>query len=100
VREDFVAGFVETGQEPGGAAWAWVDWSGAVAALDAGRLVCSSSEQQVLRLAASLAEGVVVDVREAVSGLDAATIALVVQVIVHAAGLGECAVTLSGAGGR
>jgi hypothetical protein len=100
VREDFVAGFVETGQGPGGAVMAWVDWSGAVAALDARRLVCSSSEEQVLRLAASLAEGVAVDVREVVSGLDATTISLVVQVIVHAAGLGDCAVTLSGAGGR
>jgi len=79
---------------------AWIDWPAAVAALEAGRLSCSSSEGQVLRIAASLAEGVPVDVREAVSGLDTTNIVLVAQAIMHAAGLRGCAVTLSGADSR
>jgi hypothetical protein len=92
--------FVETGESLDGTPMAWVDWLGVVAALEAGRLPCSSGEGQVLRIAASLAEGVPVDVREAVSGLDAANIVLVAQAIVHAAGHRHCAVTLTGVDGR
>jgi len=40
-----------------GAVLAAVDWEAAVAGLDAGRLPCSSSEEQMLRLAASIAGG-------------------------------------------
>jgi hypothetical protein len=79
---------------------AWVDWPAAVAALEAGRLPCSPSEGHVLRIAASLAEGVPVDLREAASGLDAANIVLVAQAIVHAAGHRDCAVALTGAEDR
>jgi hypothetical protein len=79
---------------------AWIDWLAAVAALEAGRLPCSPSEGQVLRVAASLAEGVPVDVREAVSGLDTTNIVLVAQAILHAAGHRGCAVTLAGTDGR
>jgi len=63
-----------------------VDWSGAVAALQSGGLPCSSSEAQMLRIAASLAEGVEVDLRDAVCGLDAANAALVADALLHAAG--------------
>jgi len=96
LRGDFVAAFVETGESFDGVLMAWVDWSGAVAALEVGRLPCSSSEGRVLRIAASLAEGVVVDLREAVSGLDTVNIVRVAQAIVHAGGHRDCAVTVTG----
>jgi hypothetical protein len=75
---------------------AWVDWPAAVAALQVGRLPCSPSEAQVLRIAASIAEGIPVDMQEAVSGLDSANIVLVAQAIVHAAGHRGCAARLLG----
>jgi hypothetical protein len=40
----------------------------------------------VLRIAASIAEGVPVDLREAVTGLDASNIVLVAEAVLHAAG--------------
>jgi hypothetical protein len=65
---------------------AWVDWPAAVSALDAGRLACSGSEAKMLRLAASIAEGVPVDLRATISGLDEANVALLVRAVLHAAG--------------
>lgn len=65
---------------------AFVDWAGALAALDAGRLACSSSEGQLLRIAGSLAEGIAVDLRDAVTGLDTINTGLVARAICHAAG--------------
>ncbi len=67
-------------------AWAFVDWSAALAALNGGRVVCSGSERQVLLLAVSLAGGVPVDLRDALVGLDQATMVLVAEVVLHAAG--------------
>ncbi len=68
---------------------AFVDWSAAVAAWECGKLACSSSERRVLRLAASLAEGVPVDLGEAVCGLDAANAGLLARALLHAAGHGS-----------
>jgi hypothetical protein len=70
----------------GGTLMAWVDWSSAVAGLEEGRLPCSSGEGQVLRIAASLADGVPVELGQAVSGLDDANIVLVARAVLHAAG--------------
>jgi hypothetical protein len=101
LRADFVGWFIEISQGfVDGTPMALVDWSEAVAALEAGRLPCSASEGQILRIAASLAEGLPLDVRKAVSGLDAANIVLVVEAILHAAGHRECDVALAGADGR
>jgi hypothetical protein len=86
-RHDFTDGFVETGEGwSDGTPMAWVDWLGAVSALEAGRLPCSGSEAQVLKVAASIAEGVPVDLRGAVGGLDAANTVLVATSVLHAAG--------------
>ena len=63
-----------------------VDWAGAISALDAGLLPCSGSERRLLRLAASLGEGVPVDLQDAVTGLDKANITHVTTAICHAAG--------------
>jgi hypothetical protein len=65
---------------------AFVDWSAAVAALGSGRLPCSSSEGQVLQLAASFAEGAPVDLRATVCGLDATNGVLVARALLHATG--------------
>lgn len=65
---------------------AWVDWEDASRALDVGRLPCSSSEGQILRIAASIAEGVPVDLHDVLSGLDDHNLSLVVKAVAHAAG--------------
>jgi hypothetical protein len=86
-REDFLAECVNVEVVADGEpARAFVDWSAVVAALKAGRLVCSGGERQVLLLAVSLAEGVPVDLRDALVGLDQATMVLVAEVVLLAAG--------------
>lgn len=98
-RSDFVDGFVEW--DYGlvcGTEMAFVDWQAAVTALDAGRLACSDSEGQVLRIAASIAVGTSVGLREALSGLDQRNIALVAQAVLHADGHRGARVVLAGRG--
>lgn len=91
-RRDFVDGFVDAvnpSTRPQPTRYtdtAFVDWVGALAALDAGRLRCSSGEGQLLRIAASLAEGIPVDLRDAITGLDTINTGLVARAICHAAG--------------
>jgi hypothetical protein len=85
-RGDFLDIAVEFGWEVfSGREMAAVDFGAAAGALDAGVLPCSG-EGQVLRIAASIAEGVPVDLREAVTGLDEGNIALVAVAVLHAAG--------------
>ena len=64
---------------------AGVDWPAAVEALAAGRLPCSGSEGCVLRIAASIAAGVPVDL-SGLSMLDKVNIDLVVEAVLHANG--------------
>jgi len=85
-RRDFVELFVEMDLDPDGTPLAFVDWAGAVGALTAGRLVCSDSQGLILRLAASLAQGMPVDLGAAVSGLDANSIELVVAAVLSGNG--------------
>lgn len=68
---------------------AFVDWVAALEALESGRLACSSSEAQVLRIAASIAEGIPVDLRDATCGLDWANAQRFAGALVHAAGHGR-----------
>lgn len=64
-----------------------IRWHAAVHALEAGRLSCSSSEQSILRIAASLADpGIAVRLRENLGNLDARNIALVTDAIAAANG--------------
>ena len=63
-----------------------VSWRAAVRALTANRLSCSDGEGFVLRIAASIAEGIAVDLRECLSTLDDANIGLVVDAVGRAAG--------------
>jgi ADP-ribose pyrophosphatase YjhB (NUDIX family) len=88
-RRDFVDGFIDADTtyhstaQPGGA---FVDWAAALTALDAGDLPCSSGEGQLLRIASSLAEGIPVDLRDAITGMDSTNTGLVARAVCHAAG--------------
>ena len=90
LRDDFVSEFVvvlehtET-ERPR----AFVDWAGSVRALESGRLCCSSSEGQMLRLAVGIVEGIAVDLREVVCGLDATNALSAARALWHAAGHGR-----------
>ncbi|MCA1672083.1 MAG: hypothetical protein LC799_07730 [Actinobacteria bacterium] len=98
-REDFLAECVQVGVTEVDV-FACVDWTAAVAALKTGRLVCSCSERQVLLLAASLAEGLLVDLRELLTGLDNINAALVADVIAHATGHRRYVATFDGGTAR
>ena len=63
-----------------------VDFEAAACALEAGALPCSGGEGRVLRIAASIAAGVPVDLREAVTGLDENNAVLAAAAVLHAAG--------------
>jgi hypothetical protein len=86
-RADFTR-FVQTGTyfTDDTTAIADIDWPSAINALDAGDLPCSAGETRLLRLAASIGEGLPVDLRQALTGLDDTTIDLTVQAVQHAAG--------------
>jgi hypothetical protein len=96
-RDDFREIAVAFGWEAcSGQVLAAVDFEAVAGALAAGELPCSGSEGQVLRLAASIACGVPVDLGGAVSGLDAANTGLVADAVLHAAGHQELMVGRGG----
>ena len=63
-----------------------IDWAAATAALHAGELPCSGGERRILQLAASLAGGIPVDLRDTVTGLDDHNAARLLTAIRHTAG--------------
>lgn len=63
-----------------------IDWPAAVTALDTAHLPCSTSQQQILRIAASLAHGIPVDLHDTLTGLDQHNIQLVITAVLHASG--------------
>jgi len=64
-----------------------IRWKAAIHALDTGRLPCSSSENAVLRIAASLGDhDIPVHLRQVLGGLDQRNIALVTAAITTANG--------------
>ncbi len=67
-------------------ALAMVSWRAAVRALEAGRLPCSDGEGYLLRIAASIAAGVAVDLRKCLSTLDDVNIGLVADAVRCAGG--------------
>ena len=69
----------------GGRRIARVDFAAAADAVQ-GVLPCSAGERQVLLVAASIAEGIPVDLREAALTLDAGSVAGIAQAVCHAAG--------------
>ena len=86
LREDFLQVAVEVRWEPfRGREVAAVDFAAAADAVQ-GVLPCSDGERQVLLVAASIAEGIPVDLREAALCMDAANAARAAQAVCHAAG--------------
>jgi hypothetical protein len=87
-RDDFLGRFVGLVPETagGGGVLAVVSWRAAVRALSSGRLPCAGSEGSVLRIAASIAGGVPVNLSECLSTLDESTIGLVVGAVLRAGG--------------
>ena len=82
-RADFTSRFISI---PGdGAGLAVIDWPAATAALD-DSLPCSGGENRMLRLAASLAGGIPVNLRDALTGIDDHGIQLVINAVRHASG--------------
>ena len=87
-REDFTSRFITVGTSisDGTTIMAAIAWDAAIAALHAGELPCSGGEQRVLKLSSSLAGGIPVDLRNAVTGLDDGNITRLVTAIRHASG--------------
>jgi hypothetical protein len=95
-REDFVGEFAETFESTTGhSPMTVLDWSAALGAVESGRVLCSSSESQMLRIAASIAEGIPVDLRGTLCGLDSTNSVLVAQALLHAAGHQRCGFAIS-----
>ena len=65
---------------------AHLNWQAAITALDTGELPCSGGEGRMLRLAASLAEGIPVDLRDALTGIDTNNITLMTKAVLHTSG--------------
>jgi hypothetical protein len=85
--DDFREVAVEFGWEPfSGQVTAAVDFEAVAGVLEAGELPCARSEGQVLRLAASIAAGVPVDLGSAVAVQDASSTGVVACAVLHAAG--------------
>jgi hypothetical protein len=85
-RDDF-ARFTHTAASiTDGTLLAWIDWDAASTALNAGQIPASSGETSIFRLAASLAAGCPVSLRDTVPGLDHHNLHLVTTAIRHAAG--------------
>ena len=86
-RDDFVEGFIKIGWDlASDTPMAYVNWPAVLTALDTGTLACSSGEAQILRIAASIAEGIPVDLRENLTSLDSHNTNLVTRAVIHAAG--------------
>lgn len=85
-RDDFARRFVIVCRSPGsGKPMAVIDWPAAVTALGAS-LPCSGGEQRMLKLTASLADGIPVDLRDTLTGLDDRNIQLLITAVRRASG--------------
>ena len=99
VRDDFLV-YVEFCRGFRGESMAAIDWRAVWTALEDGGLPCSSGERQVLRVAASIAEGVPIDLRDAVTSLDAVNSVLVARAVLAAGGHHGAAAALAEVPGR
>ena len=76
-----------TGRAGIGDLWlAVVDWPAVVEALDTGRLTCSPTAGQVLRVAAGIAKGFPVNLHTCLSTLDKDAVVLVTAALLRATG--------------
>jgi ADP-ribose pyrophosphatase YjhB (NUDIX family) len=86
-RSDFRDRFVRTGASMAdNTQMATIDWPAAITALETGDLPCSGGEGRMLRLAASLIDGIPVDLHDALTGLDDTNLNLVAASVLHAGG--------------
>jgi hypothetical protein len=87
-RSDFTGRFIHHGTSITGAttATAAIDWAAAITSLDAGELPSSGGEQRILRLAASLADGIPVSLSDTITGLDQHHTRHLITAIRHASG--------------
>jgi hypothetical protein len=96
-REDFLQVAVEAGWEPfRDREVAAIDFAAAASAVQ-GMLPCSDGERQVVLVAASIAGGIPVDLREVALCMDAANATRAAQAVCHAAG---CRVQVAAEEGR
>lgn len=74
-RADFRDRFIHAAVSisDGTTAMASIDWAAAITALAGAQLPCSGAERRLLRLAASLGDGIPVDLRDALASLDPLT---------------------------
>lgn len=85
-RDDFTSRFVTVHPGTGsGQQVAVIDWPAVIAALGSS-LPCSGGEQRMLRITASLADGIPVNLQDTLTGLDDENIARLVTAILHASG--------------
>lgn len=86
-RTDFTTHFVHvrTGLVDG-RTMALIDWAEAITALRAEQLPCSGSEHRILRIAASLADGIPLDLQDVLTELDNTNLDLVAAAVLHAGG--------------
>jgi hypothetical protein len=85
-RDDFTSRFVTL--HPGigrGQQVAVIDWPAVIAALGSS-LPCSGGEQRMLRITASLADAIPVDLQDTLTSLDDENITRLVTAILHASG--------------
>jgi hypothetical protein len=85
-RDDFALHIETAAGISNGTPMAWIDWDAVIAALDGGRLPASGGERRIVRIAASLAAGHPVSLRDAIPGLDQRNLELITTAIRHAAG--------------
>jgi len=85
-RDDFTSRFVTVHPGIGSRQLMTViDWPAAVAALGSG-LACSGGEQRMLKITASLADGIPADLRDTLTGLDDRNVQLLITAVLHASG--------------
>ena len=90
-RGDFTGRFIHHGTcaSDGTTAMAAINWDAAITALNAGELPCSGGERRILRLAASLADGIPVSLGDTVTGLDQCNSHHLIMAIRHASDSGR-----------
>jgi hypothetical protein len=85
-RDDFTSQFITVHPSIGaGQPAAVIDWHAVINALGTG-LPCSGGEQRMLRITASLADGIPVDLRDTLTGLDDRNVQLLITAIRRASG--------------
>jgi hypothetical protein len=86
-RPGFTTRFVHTViNNAGHRVGAWLDWPAAITALNHGQLPCSSSQADLLRIAAALGAELPLNLRQALGGLDHHTITAVTAALTAANG--------------